>query len=225
MSELAVVVTRVAVTWAGKAPSRAWLRRRIPILRELGAPCLAAASVPLVWVWQTCRLRAAEVADAAAVMSAMSDLKIVVAYEDARPRLPMAKIDSVTAFRMDSDDAILPDTIDAVTRGRLPDGHMVEFTRGWQMNLQTGELGYYVRTSKQVSPLFAIGRGRDNPTDVWGYHTHKVTPEHRAPWPKPAIIQGIHDGNASNRWSVTTDPTIAYRGGRVVPAIEEAVIR
>ena len=135
-SRTLIVKTQVAERWNGVLPTTEWLASREPLLAGVTAAALRRVNVPFTWVWTTApELREQVVAMAervfpAAVVVSSGEVPSVAAIGDGH----------YLTIRLDSDDAILPSAIDALSELWLDRGWMVDWPKGWMLDWATGRM-------------------------------------------------------------------------------------
>lgn len=179
-------------------PSEAWLAERAKILEQVTAPAMRRVTAPHTWVWRTCPERtdqAREIRDRVAPNAVVLDDKTLTSDEvapDARRFLTV---------RLDSDDAILPAALNEAATLDLPPRSIVNWWRGWQWNLTTGELATKEWPIRVQGPFLGVTH-EDRTEMLQAGVPHTYARDGRKPvhvkgrkW-----IQTLHERNQLSRW-------------------------
>jgi hypothetical protein len=195
MPRTIVLVTRIAITWAGKVPDSNWLDSRLDMLHTVGIPAFARIRSDVTWVWRTAPEHRSRLTREARI-----DDRIVVVDEhdkDAR-RIPGHEF---LVARVDSDDAWLPAAFDELTAVSVPHPAIVDYQDGWQLKWSTGQVAEATYRGRWQGPFLAVTQDRrDRMLDTGGQHTtahigrRRIRPETRG-W-----LQIIHSANIANEW-------------------------
>lgn len=187
-----IVVTRVATAKDGIVPSPEWLALREPLLRRVTAACLRRVTAPLAWVWQADAQRL----DQARVMAGrVWPDALVCEYEP--DTVPFARCATV---RLDSDDAIMPDSLDALLCLDAPPRSLIDWHAGYQFDWPERRVGEWGWPRRRQGPFLAIFHDGEDHLDIGGDHATARTG-------RPVIhidgrhwVQTVHGGNIINRW-------------------------
>jgi hypothetical protein len=230
VSPAPIVVTRLAVRHAGShaPPPEAWVRERVALLRRLGWPAMRRAGHGIAWVLVV----DAELRDLVADLIGPLDLPggsihlaegvgFVPGTSDLRLDEPVHPTsDRFVTLRLDSDDALLPGSIDAVLAAAdgAVDGTLIDLPRGYQLDLERGELiEISYRRWRQGPFLALVHHDRSTMLDTGGEHTRARQGRAVLHVTTPAWIQGLHGANVSNGRVGTAMPVRALRALRGLP--------
>lgn len=143
MSRALVVVTRFGWDWAGKVPSAEWVAGREHLLTQVTAPSLMKVRVPFDWVWLVAPARLEQVREIASRV--YSPVILVAEGKDSEAIAPEAE--TFMVVRLDSDDALLPDALENVSK----------IERGWKPNVQGGVLAITSEGRENLSTMLLTG--------------------------------------------------------------------
>lgn len=252
MSHAPIVLTRLAVRARGATapPDEAWVRDRVALLRRLAWPALRRAGTGLAWVLVVDADRRELVADLTGDLDLPGGSVHLAVGEGFSPTTSDLELDSTVhagadafvTIRLDSDDALLPGSVDAVLRAAdgADDGTLIDLAHGYQLDLDRGELIEVVYRPWRQGPFLAlVHRGRSAMLDTGGPHTSARDGRALRRVGVPAWLQGIHGANVSNdrrarsprvraaravRRLPRGDAAAVWRDGRVVGATDAASI-
>lgn len=189
-----ILVTRVAVRWAGNLPSSEWVAARLRMVAELTEPSFRMLETPWYWVWRVAPEHHDQVAEAAPdnVLIALGE------RDNIHPDIPG---DRFLVARIDSDDAFAPDALDRIAAADLKPGTLVNFPRGWQWDRREGRVGVLIFPLEHQGPFVAVTQeGRDMMLHAGGHHGKVRKGRKLVTMGAPSWLQVIHEDNARNRW-------------------------
>lgn len=225
-----VVVTRLAVRRRrdAEAPSEAWIRDRVALLRRVGWPALQRAGAGVAWVLVVDPDRRDLVRGLLADLSLHDGSVHLAEGSGLAPTTGGLRLDtevhpgldSFVTLRLDNDDALLPGAIAAVVgaaRGAT-DGTLIDLPRGYQLDLASGRLVEAAEPAWRQGPFLAlVHHQRSTMFDTGGPHAaaREGRSVHRVA--TPSWVQTIHDTNASNRLRSVSTAGRAWRAARSLP--------
>jgi hypothetical protein len=226
-----IVVTRLAIRSQGAAdpPTERWVRDRVALLRRLAWPALRRAGSGVAWVLVVDPERrelatellgdvdlpggSVHVAEGVGFVPATADLHLDAPVHVGGDRF--------VTLRLDSDDALLPGSIDAVVAAATgaADGTLIDLPRGYQLDLDRGDLiEVSYRRWRQGPFLALVHHGRSTMLDTGGEHTQAREGREVRRVDRPAWIQGVHGANVSNGRDAASVATRLVRAVRAVPS-------
>ena len=230
MNPAPIVLTRLAIraTGAVAAPDEAWVRERVALLRRLGWPALQRAGRGIAWVLVVDPERRALVEDLLGDLELPDGSVHLAVGEGFIPTTAALEVagvvhpgrDRFVTVRMDSDDALLPGAIDAVVAvaAPAPAGALVDLPRGYQLDLEQGDLiEVEYRRWRQGPFLALVHHDRATMLDTGGEHPRAREGRAVVRVDAPAWIQGVHGANVSNERHELTAPVRALRAVRSLP--------
>lgn len=229
-SPAVVVVTRLAVRRRtdATAPSEAWIRSRVSLLRRIGWPALQRVGTSVAWVLVVDPDRhelvsglvgdlllddgSVHIAEGVGLAPVTSELRLDTVVHPG--------VESFVTFRLDSDDALLPGSIGAVLEvaSGAPEATLIDLPHGYQLDLASGRLFEAREQRWRQGPFLAlVHHSRATMLDTGGPHAHARDGRTVRRMPAPAWVQTIHESNASNQLRLTTTTGRARRAVRRLP--------
>ena len=233
-----VVVTRFSIRGFGReTPSEEWIRSRFALLKRIGAPGLVNTSHDVIWCLladpATVELVEALVArhlnyrgfttmvvlaDGGEVNSGIG----ITPLED----LPIDEDGSIT-FRIDSDDGLLPGTVDRVVSrlANAPFGTLINLPDGYQLGLERNQLRRLSIPLTRQGPFLVLRRTRDDVFDVGGDHRDARTDRPVLHLRGRSWIQTVHGDNVLNAQVSPSLRRLRHLGDRRVLVTGSRVFR
>lgn len=216
-----IVVTRFATRFKGTLPDAAWVEKRFGLLNCAHRGLQSAAVPDLIWVLQVAPEMPNEVRDRLAAytipgghvvvldtwapeQAAGTDLVALAsnAYTTAEQAAPLTDRPALS-FRLDSDDALLPDAIcrvQALAAGK-PEGSIFDMWAGYRLDTISGRVSLVAHPARYQGPFY----GRLSLTGADALDFGVLHPAARTlapavyPVPGRCFLQVCHDGNVLNR--------------------------
>ena len=189
-----IIVTRIATAKGGIVPSSQWLEAREALLDRVTAACVRCISVPVVWVWQ---VDAAHLERVRAMACRVYPGALVCEEEPPDGDMPFR---SCATVRLDSDDAIMPKSIDSLLGMDMPSGTLVDWPCGYQLNWSTGAIGEWASPPRKQGPFLAIFHERHHLFDIGGDHSEARCGRRHVVMRGRHWLQTVHGGNLLNHW-------------------------
>lgn len=221
MSRALIVVSRVASSKAGDGfadlspenaaragkvnddptkdyPSEEWLAERAKIMERVTVPAMQRVQAPFTWVWRSAPERREQVEEIAARLypdAVITDdrcLTCDAAAPDAERFLTV---------RLDSDDALLPKTLDAAAEVELPPDSLLNWWRGWRLNWSTGQVMTAFWKLRVQGPFMGLTHeSRDTMLASGIPHTYAREGRSVVSVEERSWVQTIHDRNQLSKW-------------------------
>lgn len=180
-----------------EVPSEEWVASRVEILDRVTAAALRLVQVPFTWVWRTAPERFDQVAE---IAERIYPSAVVLGSEQTSDAVA-PDADSFLTVRLDSDDALLPQAMDAAAAMQLPPRALVNWIRGWQLGWPSGEVAPWHWPRRRQGPFLAVTHeDRDLMLDAGIPHGTARQGRTVVEVEDRSWLQTIHGRNQMNRW-------------------------
>lgn len=179
-------------------PSEEWLQRRSVLLEQITAKALRRVTVPFTWVWRVHpdrRDQAQAIADRIWPDAVLVDEELT--HDAVAPNA-----ERFIGIRLDGDDALLPERIDALADRDLPPSTLINWWCGWKHNWNTGDAAEWEWPKRRQGPFLAVTLdGREQMLDVPGPHNPaREGRQHLIHVNERSWFYTIHSDNVTSKW-------------------------
>lgn len=179
-------------------PSEEWLIERAKIMEAVTIPAMRRVTLPFTWVWRTAPERREQVDEIAArcYPDAVVTDDVCLTHDAVAP-----DADRFLTVRLDSDDAIMPDALDAAAGLELPPDRLVNWWEGWRLNWNTGQVMTAFWKLRVQGPFMGITHESRETMLASGIpHTYAREGRQVVNVDGRAWIQTIHGLNQLTKW-------------------------